>query len=110
MSKKHKGVSSDQAALIHELLCEAFETSLRTQLQSGEFNAAILGKTLEWLKHNNISVVESADDRLQSLANVFRKGWGGDDSYLNFLDEVQSSEVWSYPRFLSLHSEGHRTS
>ena len=53
----------------------------------------MLGKVLEWLKHNNISVVESADDRLQSLANVFRKGSGGDDSYLNFLDEVQSSEV-----------------
>ena len=53
----------------------------------------MLGKVLEWLKHNNISVVESADDRLQSLANVFRKGSGGDDSCLNFLDEVQSSEV-----------------
>ena len=93
MAKQNKGVSSDQAALIHELLGEAFEASLRTQLQFGEFNAAILGKVLEWLKHNNISVVESADDRLQSLANVFRKGSGGDDSYLNFLDEVQSSDV-----------------
>ena len=30
-----KGVSSEQAALIHSLLGEAFETSLRTQLQSG---------------------------------------------------------------------------
>ena len=93
MSKQHKGVSSDQAALIHELLGEAFEASLRTQLQTGEFNAAMLGKVLEWLKHNNKSVVESADDRLQSLANVFRKGSGSDDSYLNFLDEIQSSEV-----------------
>ena len=93
MAYQNKGVSSAQAALIHELLGKAFETSLRIQLQTGEFNAAILGKALEWLKHNNISVVESADDRLQSLANVFRKGSGGDDRYLNFLDEVQSSEV-----------------
>ena len=91
MAKQHKGVSSDQAALIHELLGEAFEASLRTQLQTVQFNAAILGKVLEWLKHNNISVVESADDRLQALANVFRKGSGSDDPYLNFLDEIQSS-------------------
>ena len=41
--------------------------------------------------HNNISVVESSDDRLQALANVFRKGSGSDDPYLNFLDEIQSS-------------------
>ena len=94
MSKKHKGVSSDQAALIHELLGEAFEASLRTQLQSGESNAAILGKVLEWLKHNNVSVFESADDRLQSLANIFRKGSDKDDeSLLNFLNEVPASEV-----------------
>ena len=88
MVKQHKGVSSGQAALICELLGEAFEASLRTQLQTCKFNAAILGKVLEWLKHNNVSVVESADDRLQALANVFRKGYGGDDSCLNFLDEV----------------------
>ena len=89
MANQPKGVSSEQAALIHSLLGEAFETSLRTQLQSGEFNAAILGKVLEWLKHNNVSVVESADDRLQALANVFRK----DDSLLNYLDEVHPSEL-----------------
>ena len=94
MAKQNKGVSSDQAALIHELLGEAFEASLRTQLQSGEFNAAILGKVLDWLGHNNVSVVESADDRLQSLANIFRKGSDSDDeSLLNFLGEVKASEV-----------------
>ena len=85
MANQNKGVSSAQAALIHELLGEAFETSLRTQLQTCEFNAAILGKVLEWLKHNNTSVVESADDRLQALANVFRKGTGGDDSLSELL-------------------------
>ena len=94
MSKQHKGVSSDQAALSHELLGEAFEASLRTQLQSGEFNAAILGKVLEWLKHNNVSVVESADDRLASLANILRKGSAADDeSLLNFFDGVKASEI-----------------
>ena len=93
MAKQNKGVSSDQAALIHELLGEAFEASLRTQLHTGEFNAAILGKVLEWLRHNNVSVVESADDRLQSLANIFRKSDANDDSLLSILDEVTASEV-----------------
>ena len=93
-SNKSTGVSLDQAALIHQLLGECFETSLRQQLMAGEFNAAILGKALEWLKHNNVSVFESADDRLQSLANIFRKGSGKDDeSLLNFLNEVPASEV-----------------
>ena len=94
MAKDNHGVSSDHAALIHELLGEAFEASLRQQLLSGEFNAAMLGKVLEWLKHNNVSVVETADDRLQSLANIFRKGSDSEDeSLLNFLDEVKASEV-----------------
>ena len=80
-SSKTNGVTTDQAALIHNLLGECFETSLRQQLMIGEFNAAILGKVLEWLKANNISVVEGADSNLAALAAAFRKG--GD---LNFLD------------------------
>ena len=68
MSTKSKGMSVQQAAIIHELLGQCFETSLRQQLLAGEFNAAILGKDLEWLKANNISVVEEADARLASLA------------------------------------------
>ena len=67
MSTKSKGVSVQQAAIIDELLGQCFETSLRQQLLAGEFNAAILGKVLEWLKANNISVVEEADDRLLYL-------------------------------------------
>lgn len=89
MANNNKGVSSEQAALIHSLLGEAFETSLRSQLQSGEFNAAILGKVLEWLKINNISVVESADSHLQGLANILRK----DDNFLSYLDEVKAHEL-----------------
>ena len=90
------GVNSDQAALIHELLGQAFETALRQQLVSGEFNAAMLGKVLEWLKHNNISVVEEADEHLRGLASLLRKNSDGSDGagdYFNFLNEVESREV-----------------
>ena len=92
MAKDNHGVSSAQAALIHELLGEAFEASLRQQLLSGEFNAAMLGKVLDWLRHNNVSVMEDADDRLKGLAQLFKTG-SSDDDLLNFLDEVKAREV-----------------
>ena len=92
MAKDNHGFSSDHAALIHELLGEAFEASLRQQLLSGEFNAAMLGKVLEWLKHNNVSVVESADDRLKGLAKIFRAE-SSDEDLLNYLDGVKDHEV-----------------
>ena len=88
-SKAKPGVSIDQAAVIHELLGNCFETSLRQQLVAGEFNAAILGKVLEYLKHNNISVVEEADTHLANLAAAFR----ADDGDFNFLDRITSSEI-----------------
>ena len=89
MSTKSKGVSVQQAAIIHELLGQCFETSLRQQLLAGEFNAAILGKVLEWLKANNISVVEEADARLASLAAAFK----ADQDSLNSLDSITSTEI-----------------
>ena len=92
MAKQNKGVSSDQAALIHELLGEAFEASLRQQLLSGDFNAAMLGKVLEWLKHNNVSVMEGADERLKGLAQIFKAG-SSDEDLLNYLDGVKPHEV-----------------
>ena len=92
MAKDNHGVSSDHAALIHELLGEAFEASLWQQLLSGEFNAAMLGKVLEWLKHNNVSVVESTDDRLKGLAKIFRAE-SSDEDLLNYLDRVKAHEV-----------------
>ena len=76
---------------LHELLGECFETSLRQQLQSGEFNAAMLGEVLEWLKVNNISLTEDADDRLKSLASVFRDS--SSDGFFSYLDGVGSREV-----------------
>lgn len=90
MSTKSKGVSVQQATIIHELLGQAFEASLRQQLLTGEFNAAILGKVLEWLKANNISVVEEADARLASLAGVFRSDH---DDLKNYLDSITSIEI-----------------
>ena len=56
----------------------------------GEFNAAILGKVLEYLKHNNISVVEEADSHLASLAAAFKADDNGD---FNFLDRINASEI-----------------
>ena len=90
MSTKSKGVSVQQATIIHELLGQAFEASLRQQLLTGEFNAAILGKVLEWIKANNISVVEEADARLASLAGVFRSDH---DDLKNYLDSITSIEI-----------------
>ena len=90
MSTKSKGVSVQQAAIIDELLGQCFETSLRQQLLAGEFNAAILGKVLEWLKANNISVVEEADARLASLAAVFR---ADHDDLKNYLDSIPATEI-----------------
>ena len=92
MAKENYGVTSEHAALIHELLGEAFEASLKQQLLSGEFNAAMLGKVLDWLKHNNVSVVESADERLKGLAKIFRAE-SSDEDLLNYLDEVKAREV-----------------
>ena len=90
MSTKSKGVSVQQAAIIDELLGQCFETSLRQQLLAGEFNAAILGKVLEWLKANNISVVEEADARLASLSAVFR---ADHDDLKNYLDSIPATEI-----------------
>lgn len=90
-SKTQAGVSTEQAAAIHELLGQCFETSLRQQLMSGEFNAAMIGKTVDWLKHNNISVVEDADEHLKGLANVFRHKEGND--LMSYLDGINAREV-----------------
>ncbi len=91
------GVSSEQAALIHELLGECFETSLRQQLMQGEFNAAILGKVLEYLKHNNINVVEDADTHLAALAAAFRADSNSNDADggndYHFFSNISATEI-----------------
>ena len=87
MSKQSKGVNSNQAALIHELLGEVFETSLRQQLMSGEFSPAMVGQVVKWLQVNNISVSEESDVHLQNLAKAFN---GAD---FDFLNDSSSREI-----------------
>ena len=86
------GVYVDQAQVIHELLGSAFEASLRQQLMSGEFNAAILGKALEWLKANNISCHEDADVALKSLKSVFTKAARG-ESLESMLEDLDAQQI-----------------
>ena len=84
---KSKGVSSDVAAVIHQLLGEALETGLRQQLMSGEINPAFLGKVIDWLKHNNITVSEESDVHLQRLAKAFS------DADVEFLSDLGPREI-----------------
>ena len=70
--------------LLYQACC--LSQNLRQQLLS---NADMLGKVLEWLKYNNVSVVESADDRLKGLAKIFR-GESSDEDLLNYLEEVKA--------------------
>ena len=85
--KPDRGVSADQAALIHNLLGSVLEGSLRQQLISGEYNAAMIGKCIDWLAKNNITVDQSADKHIQALSAAFN---GAD---LNFLSDLGSREI-----------------
>ena len=90
-------VSMDQAGVIHQLLCECFETSLRQQLLTGEFNAQLLGKVMDFLKHNNISVAdENVDEHLSNLARIFRTG--GEDEVLNWINDIPETQASEYRR------------
>lgn len=86
-----KGVSMDQAAVVHALLSQCFETSLRQQLQSGDFNAAMMGKVLEWLKHNNVNCTEDADASLKHIANAFRRLEG--DSLEYIFSDIKPTQI-----------------
>lgn len=72
MSKEpsHNKVTEAQAAAIHSLLVDALEGSLRKQLMSGEYNAALIARALDFLKHNNITVGSASNHRLASLADM----------------------------------------
>lgn len=63
-------VTEEQAAVIHSLLVDAFEGSLRQQLMSGDFSPQMLGRVLDFLKHNNITVASTSSNRLASLADM----------------------------------------
>ena len=82
-----KGVSADTAAIIHNLLGECFETSLRQQLLTGEFSPQMIGKVVDWLKVNSITVDASADKHLQSLKAAFQ------DSDFSFFQDLGGKEI-----------------
>lgn len=65
-----KPVNEGRADAIHDLLADCMETSLRQALLTGEVNPALLGKVIDWLKHNNIRVTSEADKPLASLASL----------------------------------------
>ena len=54
----------------------------------------MLGKVLDWLKHNDVSVVEDADERLKGRASVFRAAKADEgDQFFDFLGGVEPREV-----------------
>lgn len=70
MAKNEYNVTESQASMLHSLLVDAMEGSLRQQLMSGDYNPQMLGRVLDFLKHNNITVTSSADKRMASLADI----------------------------------------
>ena len=69
-SNQHPGVHESTADTIHSLLADCMETSIRQMLLSGDMNPAMLGKVIDWLKHNNIKVVTTGNKTLNSLADL----------------------------------------
>ena len=69
MTKKNQ-VTEEQAAMLHGLLVDAFEGSLRQQLMSGEYSPQMLGRVLDFLKFNNIQVTSGKDRSMRSLADI----------------------------------------
>ena len=70
MSKETKRVAEDQANVIHKLLANCMETSLRQMLLSGEVNPQMVGKVIDYLKYNNVQVVATENKALTSLSDL----------------------------------------
>ena len=68
--RKSSRIDESQADVIHNLLADCMETSLRQMLLSGEVNSQMVGKVIDYLKHNNIKVVSEANTPLSSLADL----------------------------------------
>ena len=85
----------DQAAVVHALLSQCFESSLRQQLESGDFNAAMMGKVLDWLRHNNVSCTEDADASLRHIAKAFRRldERNDNDSLASILSDINPTQM-----------------
>ena len=65
-----KKVTDEQADVIHSLLADCMETSLRQMLLSGEVNPQMVGKVIDYLKHNNVQVVATENKALASLSDL----------------------------------------
>tara|TARA_B100000674_G_scaffold195248_1_gene158918 strand:+ start:620 stop:862 length:243 start_codon:yes stop_codon:yes gene_type:complete len=65
-----KQVTDEQANVIHKLLADCMETSLRQMLLSGEVNPQMVGKVIDYLKHNNVQVVATENKALASLSDL----------------------------------------
>lgn len=63
-------VTEATADAIHQLLTECMETSLREQLITGDINPAMIGKVIDYLKHNDIKVVAKSNKALSSLSDL----------------------------------------
>ena len=85
----------DQATVVHALLSQCLETSLRQQLLSGEFNAAMMGKVLERLRHINVSYAEDVDASLRHVAKAFRRMEEGTPGQLleDILNEISPTQI-----------------
>ena len=63
-------VSEEQSAILHSLLVDAMEGSLRQQLMSGEYNPQVMARVMDFLKHNNIQVASHNSKRMRSLTDL----------------------------------------
>ncbi len=70
MTNKNNKVTEAQADVIHSLLTDAMELSLRQMLQTGDINPAMIGKVIDYLKYNKIEVVSATNAPLASLAEL----------------------------------------
>ena len=70
MTNKNMRVTEDQADVIHSLLADCMETSLRQMLLTGEVNPQMVGKVIDYLKHNNVQVVATENKALASLSDL----------------------------------------
>ena len=70
MINKNMRVTEDQADVIHSLLADCMEASLRQMLLTGEVNPQMVGKVIDYLKHNNVQVVSTENKSLLSLSDL----------------------------------------
>ncbi len=70
--KTPDGISADDMGMLSSLLLEAFNGSLRAQIESGEYDPRVIKQALQWLRDNNVGLLPNngGTDHLASLLNV----------------------------------------